>query len=103
MAKFIKIKKGNVTKANIGELVFGADQISFVKQGPPTGAADPDNVTLFLNDGSTVKLEDAGNAAAGPALTSGINNALTANPGGVLAFVDLPSTVLIDTMVVTPA
>ena len=39
MAKFIKIKKGNVTKANIGELVFGADQISFVKQGPATGAA----------------------------------------------------------------
>lgn len=92
MAKFIKIKSANLSVTNVTELLFSADSIAYVQQGNNAGAGSADTATVFFNNGKQMTLTDTGQGAT---ITEAINNALTANPGGVLAFVDLASTVVI--------
>lgn len=97
MAKFIKIKSTNLNVTNVTELLFSADSISYVQQGNTTGTGSADTSTVFFTTGKQVTLTDTGQGAT---ITEAINNALTANPGGVLAFVSLPSTVVITAIAV---
>ena len=93
MAKFIKIKASNIGVANqSADYLIGADQVQFVKQGTHIAASTADAATVLLSGGKHVTFTDTGKGAE---IASAINSALTANPGGVVATVQLGSAVSI--------
>tara|TARA_R100001086_G_scaffold234197_1_gene156284 strand:- start:47 stop:349 length:303 start_codon:yes stop_codon:yes gene_type:complete len=92
MAKFIKIKKENFASSlnYTADMIIGADQIALVKKGT-NSAISSDAATIFFQDASSYVTFT--NTAKGVDIANGINSALTANPGGVVATVGLDSTV----------
>ena len=96
MAKFISIKS-SASGLDSGDLLFNVDQIVLVEAASATtttmnltsAAAGLDVVTVtHTTTGTTPSVRDA------------INNALTANPGGVKAKVNLPSGITVSGIVV---
>ena len=92
MAKFIKIKKENFASSlnYTADMIIGVDSIALVKKGPNNGI-NSDAATIFFQDASSYLTFV--NTAKGVDIANGINSALTANPGGVVATVGLDSTV----------
>ena len=95
-AKFISIKS-SASGLDSGDLLFNVDQIVLVEAASATtttmnltsAAAGLDVVTVtHTTTGTTPSVRDA------------INNALTANPGGVKAKVNLPSGITVSGIVV---
>jgi len=96
MAKFISIKS-SAAGLDSGDLLFNVDQIVLVEAASATtttmnltsAAAGLDVVTVtHTSTGTTPSVRDA------------INSALTANPGGVKAKVNLPTGITVSGIVV---
>ncbi len=99
MAKFIKIKKENFASSlnYTADMIIGVDQIALVKKGSNSAINANEATIFFLDASSYITFEDT---AKGVDIVNGINNALTANPGGVVATVQLASTVEITAVTV---
>jgi hypothetical protein len=99
MAKFIKIKKSNFASSlnYTADMLIGVDSIAVVKKGT-NSAINSDAATIFFQDASSyITFTDT---AKGVDIANGINSALTANPGGVVANVQLDSSVEITAITV---
>tara|TARA_B100000212_G_scaffold256525_1_gene196827 strand:- start:1831 stop:2133 length:303 start_codon:yes stop_codon:yes gene_type:complete len=99
MAKFIKIKKENLASSlnYTVDILIGVDQIALVKKGS-NSAINANEATIFFQDASSyVTLTDS---TKGADIASAINSALTANPGGVVATVQLASDIEITAIAV---
>ncbi len=99
MAKFIKIKKENFASSlnYTADMLIGVDSIALVKKGT-NSAINSDAATIFFQDASSyITFTDT---AKGVDIATGINSALTANPGGVVATVALASDVEITALTV---
>ena len=90
MAKFIKIKKENFASASniTADVVVGADTVSAVVKGTVASPGDADAATIYFSGGGSTSME-LGLTAKGVDIATAVNNALTANPGGVLSIVQL--------------
>lgn len=90
MAKFIKIKKENFDAAtNItADVVVGADTVAAVVKGTVAQVGNSDAATIYFAGGGSTSME-LGLSAKGVDIATAVNNALTANPGGVLSIVQL--------------
>jgi len=87
MARYIKIKKENINIAGSDtDLLVG--KVSAVAAGDENGANEADEVTIFDQDGMFYTFVVTGSSAA---WTQSIQNAVTANPGGVLSTVIIPA------------
>jgi len=88
MASFISIKSSAAGLAG-GEFLFNVDQIIFVE------AASATTTTISLTNPSAFSLNKVtithGTVGTTPSVRDAINAALTANPGGVKARVNLPA------------
>ena len=99
MAKFIKIKKANFASSlnYTADMLVGVDQIAVVKKGT-NSAINSDTATIFFQDATSyITFTDT---AKGVDIVNAINSALTANPGGVVATVQLDSSVEITALAV---
>ena len=100
MAKFIKIKKSNFASSlnYTADMLVGVDQIAVVKKGT-NSAINSDAATIFFQDATSyITFTDT---AKGVDIVNAINSALTANPGGVVATVQLDSSVEITALAVS--
>lgn len=87
MARYIKIKKENINIAGSDtDLLVG--KVSAVAAGNENGNNTADEVTIFDQDGMFYTFVVTGSSAA---WTQSIQNAVTANPGGVLSTVIIPA------------
>jgi len=87
MARYIKIKKENINIAGSDtDLLVG--KVSAVAAGDQDGNNTADEVTIFDQDGMFYTFVVTGSSAA---WTQSIQNAVTANPGGVLSTVIIPA------------
>ena len=99
MAKFIKIKKANFASSlnYTADMIIGADEVALVKKGT-NSAVNSDAATVFFHDASSyITFTDT---AKGVDIVNAINSALTANPGGVVATVQLGTSVEITAITV---
>ena len=99
MAKFINIKKANFASSlnYTADMLVGVDQIAVVKKGT-NSAINSDAATIFFQDATSyITFTDT---AKGVDIVNAINSALTANPGGVVATVQLDSSVEITALAV---
>lgn len=87
MASFISIKSSAAGLAG-GEFLFNVDQIIFVEA---TGATTTTIALSTLAAGEDVVTITHGTVGTTPSVRDAINAALTANPGGVKARVNLPA------------
>lgn len=99
MAKFIKIKKESFASSlnYTADMIIGVDNIALVKKGSNSAVNANEATIFFLDASSYITFEDT---AKGADIVTGINNALTANPGGVVANVHLASTIEITAITV---
>jgi len=90
MAKFIKIKKENFDPiTNItADVVVGADTVAAVVKGTVASPGDSGAATIYFAGGGSTSME-LGLLTKGVDIATALNNALTANPGGVLSIVQL--------------
>ena len=90
MAKFIKIKKENFASgANItADVVVGADTVAAVVKGTVASPGNANAASIYFAGGGSTSMELT-LTAKGADIATAINNALTANPGGVLSIVQL--------------
>lgn len=87
MARYIKIKKENINIASSDtDLLIG--KIAAVAAGDQDANNDADNVTIFDVLGMYYTFTVTGSSAA---WVQSIQNAVTANPGGVLSTVTVPA------------
>ncbi len=87
MGRYIKIKKENINIAGSDtDLLIG--KVSAVAAGDQDGNNDADNVAIFDEQGMFYTLTVTGSSAA---WAQSIQNAVTANPGGVLSTVTVPA------------
>jgi|TARA_X000001388_G_scaffold77103_1_gene76499 hypothetical protein len=87
MKKYIKIKKENINITNSDtDLLIG--DVSAVGQGDENGSNEANEVTIFDEGGMYYTFIVTGSA---PAWAKSIQKAVTANPGGVLSTVIIPS------------
>ena len=96
MAKFIAIKSSAAGLAG-GDYLFNVDQIITVE------AATATTTTILLT--SSQAAEDVvtithGNVGTTPSVRDAINAALTANPGGVKAKVNLPAGITVSAVAI---
>ena len=88
MAKYLKIKKENINILNSNaDLLIG--RITASKQGEATSGDEANKVTIFDEGGTFYQLTVTGSAEV---WDQSIQKAITANPGGVLTTVQVPST-----------
>ncbi len=87
MGRYIKIKKENINIAGSDtDLLVG--KVSAVAAGDENGNNDADEVTIFEEGGMYYTFIVTGSSAA---WAQSIQNAVTANPGGVLSTVTVPA------------
>tara|TARA_R110000744_G_scaffold69940_1_gene141754 strand:+ start:548 stop:856 length:309 start_codon:yes stop_codon:yes gene_type:complete len=101
MAKFITIETADAAR---GILTVNTEQIFVATPGDETttGGDIATEATIFQNGlTSYINLKTNGGAAnTGTILAARINSAITANPGGQVAAVRLPSTMTIDDVII---
>ena len=92
MARFIKIKKENFASGlnMTADVVLGSDQIGAVIKGTYASPGNANACTVYFSGASYLEFT---NTAKGADIALAINNALSANPGGVLAIVQLDASV----------
>ncbi len=78
-------------------MIIGVDNIALVKKGSNSAVNANEATIFFLDASSYITFEYT---AKGADIVTGINNALTANQGGVVATVHLASTVEITAITV---
>ena len=87
MGRYIKIKKENINIASSDtDLLVG--KVSAVAAGDENGNNDANEVTIFEEGGMFYTFIVTGSSAA---WAKSIQNAVTANPGGVLSTVTVPA------------
>ena len=99
MAKFITIKKESFAASlnYSADMIIGVDNVALVKKGSNSAVNANEATIFFLDASSYITFEDT---AKGADIVTGINNALTANPGGVVANVHLDSSIEITAITV---
>tara|TARA_B100001093_G_C26411389_1_gene835734 strand:- start:154 stop:459 length:306 start_codon:yes stop_codon:yes gene_type:complete len=90
MAKFIKIKKQNfASSTNVtADVVIGADTVAAVVKGTVASVGDSNSASIYFAGGGSTSMQ-LDLTAKGVDIATAVNNALTANPGGVLSIVQL--------------
>ncbi len=91
MAKFIAIKSSGAGLAG-GDVLLGVEGINGV-----TSLNDTTTVVEYGNKGATITHSSVGTT---PSVRDAVNAALTANPGGVKARVQLPVGVTVSAVVI---
>jgi len=86
MSRYIKIKKEDINIA-VSDTDVLIGKVSAVAQGDENGGNVADEVTIFDEGGMFYTFTVTGSA---PAWAQSIQNAVTANPGGVLSTVIIP-------------